>query len=326
MIVRLAVVAGLALLLGCEGRRPVQPAEKVTLALSMLPHTALVHVAAARGYFAAEGLDVTIQPHQFGKPALDAVLAGKADLATCAETPLVFAVLKGQQISLLATIAGSTRNTGVVARREAGISTPRDLAGKRVGVARGTNGEFFLDTFLIRHRVDRGAVNLVDLSPADMPGALARGEVDAVSIWNPIIPDLQKQLGERALTFYADDIYFETFDLVARKTFVEERPAAVQGALRALLRAEAFDRDHPQEALQATARALNSDPGQVDAILRVFDFRVRLEQSLIVLMEEEARWAIGAGLVPRQETPNFLKAIDPKPLLAVRPSAVQLVR
>jgi ABC-type nitrate/sulfonate/bicarbonate transport system substrate-binding protein len=316
----------LVVLIGCEGKRVAGPPEKITLALSMLPHASLVHVAVAKGYFAGEGLEVTLQPHQFGKPALDAMLAGKADLATCADTPLVFAVLKGQQISVLATIAGATRNTAVVARKDAGISTPRDLAGKRVGVSRGTNGEFFLDTLLVRHGVDRESVHLVDLSPADMPDALAKGEVDAVAIWNPIIFDLQRLLGDRVLTFYADDIYFETFDVVARMEFAKQRPGAAKSVLRALLRAEALVRDHPDEARRATAAALKQDLAQIDATFGQFDFRVRLEQSLLVLMEEEARWAIRSGLVPRQDMPNLLTSLETEPLLAVKPAAVQLVR
>jgi len=325
--VRLAVAACcLVGLIGCEGKRVAGHPEKITLAVSMLPNASLIHVAAAEGYFAGEGLDVTLQPHQFGKPALDAMLAGKADLATCAETPVVFAVLKGQQISVLATIAGATKNTGVVARKDAGISTPRDLAGKRLGVTRGTTAEFFLDTLLIRHGVDREAVHLVDLSPANIPGALAKGEVDAVTIWNPIIFDLQKALGGRVTTFYADDIYFETFDIVARKKFVTQRLAAAKSVLRALLRAEAFVRSHPAEARRDIAGALNQDLAQVDASFGPFDFRVRLEQSLLVLMEEEARWAIRNGLTPRQSTPNFLTSLEAEPLLAVKPAAVQLVR
>jgi NitT/TauT family transport system substrate-binding protein len=324
---KLAVAAcSLAALIGCEGKRVAGPPEKITLALAMLPNASLVHVAAAEGYFAAEGLEVTLQRHEFGKPALDAVLSGNADLATCAETPVVFAVLKSQQISVLATIAGATKNTAVVARKDAGISTPRNLAGKRVGVTRGTTGEFFLDTLLIRHGVDRESVHLVDLSPANMPDALAKGEVDAVTIWNPIIFDLQKLLGGGVTTFYADDIYFETFDVVARKGFVEQRLVAAKSVLRALLRAEAFVRSHPEKARRDTAAALKQDFAQVDASFEPFDFRVRLEQSLLVLMEEEARWAIRSGLVPRQDMPNLLTSLETEPLHAVKPAAVQLVR
>jgi len=61
-------------------------------------------------------------------------------------------------------------------------------------------------------------------------------------------------------------------------------------------------------------------------MLGLFEFHVRLDQSLVVLMEEEARWAIHAGLVPKQQMPNFLPSLAAEPLLAVSPGAVGLIR
>jgi NitT/TauT family transport system substrate-binding protein len=121
-------------------------------------------------------------------------------------------------------------------------------------------------------------------------------------------------------------VYSETFNLASRTEFAQQRPEAVKKVLRALLRAEALFRDEPEKARRVEAKALEGDPTQVGAMLGLFDFRVRLDQSLVVLMEEEARWAIHAGLVPKQEMPNVLAAIAPEPLLAVRSGAVGLIR
>jgi len=69
--------------LGTRGQPPARnsPAEKLSVALPVLPHYALVHVAAAKGYFAEEGLDVSIQPVNYGRTAIRDVVQGKADLA-----------------------------------------------------------------------------------------------------------------------------------------------------------------------------------------------------------------------------------------------------
>ena len=45
-----------------------------------------MHIALNMGYLAQEGLDVTAQPHAFGKLALEAVIEGQADLATVGDT------------------------------------------------------------------------------------------------------------------------------------------------------------------------------------------------------------------------------------------------
>ena len=45
----------------------------------------------------------------------------------------------------------------------------------------GTNGEFFLDMFLLAHSVPRPTVQVVDMRPEAMVEALSSGTVDAVA-------------------------------------------------------------------------------------------------------------------------------------------------
>jgi ABC-type nitrate/sulfonate/bicarbonate transport system substrate-binding protein len=319
-------LVGLAALPGCRREQKVEASEAIVLALGTTPHAALAHIAVAKGFFAEEGLAVTVQPHEFGRLALASMLAGKADLATVAETPVVFSTLRGNRSVLVATIATSSKGTAVVARRSAGITTPADLMGKRIGVPSGTSAAFFLDTLLVRHRIERDRVRPVDMRPEQMPDALAKGDVQAVAIWSPVVRALQRRLGSEVATFYADDVFWETHGVATRPEVVRDRPSAIRKALRALLRAEAFARERPQEAREIVATACNVDPADVDATWEQFQFRVALEQSLLVLMEEEARWARRAGLVPDQNPPNFAAAIAPEPLIAVKPDVVRLIR
>jgi ABC-type nitrate/sulfonate/bicarbonate transport system substrate-binding protein len=316
----------LAMAIGCPERRAPPTVEPVTIEVAMMPHFSLVLVAQAKGYFRDQGLAVTLQPHPFGKMALAALLDGKGDLATCAETPVVFAELGGQPLAILASIGSSRKNTAVVALKEAGITTPGDLKGKRIGVSRGTSGDFFLDTFLLRHGVDRRDVLLVDLAPAEMSEALASRRIDAAATWNPTALLLQRRFGEEVQSFFEGELYTETLLIVGRRDFAEQRPEAAKRVLRALLEAEVFFRTQPAEARRAAASALGDDPGILDALLPLFDFRVRLDQSLLGLMEEQQRWATRVGLVPPRASFNFLPTFAADPLHAVKPEAVGLVR
>jgi NitT/TauT family transport system substrate-binding protein len=322
----LAAMALLVAAVGCRAEHVEGPPEAITIAFAAVPHASLVQLAVAEGFFAREGLAVTLQPYAFGKQALNAVTTGKADLATCAEIPLAFATLQGERIAVLATISNSTRATAVVARKESGITTAKDLAGKRVGLLRGTSAEFFLDTLLVRNEVDRRTVRIVETKLEEMPAALQRGEVDAIAIWIPALKTLQDQLGDKVVSLYAEDVYWETFNIASRSGFAEQRPQAAKKLLRALRRAEALMRDVPEEARRALAAATKENPADVRETLGLFEFHVRLDQSLVVLMEEEARWAIHAGLAPKQPIPNFLASIAAEPLLAVSPGAVGLIR
>lgn len=322
---RAAIVAAAAIACASCARPAPQP-ERLVLAVATLPDAALVHLALANGDFAREGLALTVVRTPYGKLALDLLLAGKADVATCAETPVVFAALKGQPVAVIAAVSASPDSTAVLARRDAGVARPADLAGRRVGVPRGTSAEFFLEVLLVRNLVDPGAVGVVDLPPEDLADALDAGRVDAVAIWNPVLRSLRHRFGDRVVALSAPDVYRQTFEVVVRPELLRERPAAVERLLRGLLAAEAFQRRHPDEARRIVAEALALAPEDAAPVLGAFDHRTWLDQGLVVQMEQEARWAVRAGLAPAEAAPNFLEIVQPAPLLAVKPEVVRLHR
>jgi hypothetical protein len=53
---------------------------------------------------------------------------------------------------------------------------------------------------------------------------------------------------------------------------------------------------------------------------------VGLQQSLVLNLEDQVRWAMDSGLATAAEPPDMLSFIDPGPLDAVAPERVTLVR
>jgi NitT/TauT family transport system substrate-binding protein len=177
--------------------------------------------------------------------SLNAVIEGKVDLGTVAETPIMHAGLREEKTYLIATIHHADENTVIVARKDKGISVPSDLKNKKVGVSVGTNGEFFLDSILIMHGISSSEIEHVNLKPEEMFYALINGEVDAVSTWNPHVIQLQKELGGNGITIYGEGMYIETFNLVAMQDFVNNNPETIEKVLRALINAERFIKERP---------------------------------------------------------------------------------
>ena len=207
---------------GTSGSTPAR--QKVTIALVNQPQSTLIFVAMKKGYFSDEGLDV--QPLQsFGKAALQTMIEGKADFATSAETPIMFSILRGDAIFVVANIETSTANDAVVARVDAGISKPADLKGKRIGFMPGTTIDFFLDSFLTAQGLTRQDITPVPLKPDEMLDALLAKKADAVAAWNYPLTQIKRQLGAQAVTFYDRQIYTEHFNIAAMQDFVRAKPA-----------------------------------------------------------------------------------------------------
>ena len=57
-----------------------------------------------------------------------------------------------------------------------------------------------------------------------------------------------------------------------------------------------------------------------------FTFEISLDQSLLINIESEARWAINNNLTDATEVPNYLDYIYLDALEEVRPNAVTIIR
>lgn len=327
-VLGLILISGLLIcLVSCNKKENFAgPREKVTIAYATIPNAVLVHIAFVKGYFAEEGLDATPQPHAFGKPALAAVLDGKADLATVGDTPFVAAVMNGNKITTIALIQSSNRNEAIVARRDRGITTPAELRGKRIGVTLGTTGDYFADTFLLVHGLERKQVTVIDMKPDEMAAALDTGVVDAVSTWNPTLMQLEKVLGARGLLFYGDLFYTEIFCIAGVQEYVRKNPGVIQKILRALIKAETFVKQHDNEARALVAGFIKMDKAILDEMWHDMRFRVTLDQALLVNFEDQSRWRMKRNRSRQTELPNYLDRMYVDGLMAVKPKAVRIVR
>lgn len=297
---------------------------RFVIAEGMQPVAAPVYVAYEKRFWKEAGLEVELIPFTSGRLCLDAVLAGKADSGTMAETPIMNAGFQGAPIYVVAGIHKSQRNTKVIARRDRGIANPSDLKGHKVGVSVGTNGEFFLDRFLGKNRLNRKELQVVNLRPEDMAASLIRGDVEACFTWEPHVQNAKTQLGNNAVVFANDGIYTETYNIVissSTKSKTKELTLFLQGLVKAI----DYMHENPDDSISIVARHIGMDTELLKTVWPDYTFQLSLDQSLLDLLNEEARWAKDSRVAPpREEIPNFRPFLYTEPLKGVKPEAVTI--
>jgi sulfonate transport system substrate-binding protein len=302
------------------------PTEKIIIAYAALPEAALAQIAQSRGFYREVGLETTAHVRTYGKLALKEVLEGKADIATVAETPVMFAIMNGEKISVIATIQSSKKNHAIIARKDKGILKPQDLKGKKIATTFGITADFYLDTFFASHSISRKDMTIVNLKPEEYQDAIVKGEIDAVSIFYPFLRQTLKILGSNGITFYDDELYTETFHVVATQDFVHKNPGKVRKLLHALVKAEGYAKSNQADSQKIVSDFIGTE---IDIVRDIWDdnvFEVKLYQTLIFSLEDESQWAKKRGLTKATKIPNYLDFIYFDGLMSVKPEAVRILK
>ncbi len=222
----------------------------VTLFVSFIPSVqfAPVYAAIENGYFADEGLNVTVE-HSFNEAdGVDRI----------AVNDLQFGLISGEQI----LIARSTGRplvyvyewyhnfpVGVVASAESDITAPQDLAGRTVGIP-GPFGASYMGL--------RALLSNADLSEDDLtlnsigftaPETLCAGEVEAAVVYLSNEPlTIEENCFPVNVIRISEYVELISNGLVTNETTLEEHPERVAGMARGLQRGIQWTLENPQAA------------------------------------------------------------------------------
>jgi NitT/TauT family transport system substrate-binding protein len=201
-------------------------AEPVKVRLDFLPYGlhAPFYLAQERGWFAEQGLNVTIEDGNGTGPALALVAGGNYDIAQISLGALPIARDKGMPVKAIAAILGKG-DFGAVVADASNIRSPKDLEGKTVYYSAGSVETPFIDTYLQRAGVDKSKVNLVNIDIGAKISGYMSGQGDAmfapVSLYT--IPGVTPR-ASRGMLFTEYGIDVPSFGLVASESTIAKRP------------------------------------------------------------------------------------------------------
>jgi len=300
--------------------------EKVKLGISKSFLSIPVYIAKKQGFFADEGLDVTVEEFSSGKKATESMLNGEIDISTVADMPVVFNSFVRQDFCIVATFNASYSFIEIIARKDRGINTGADLKGKKIGVNKGTSSQFFLGVFLIHNGILISEVEIVNIKTVDLPEALYNGHVDAISVWQPYTQEARRLLQDQAAKIPGSEIYRTTFNFAVLRSFAEDNKETIIKLLRAIDKAAVFIKNNRVESEEIISESFKVAIEDVDDLWDGYFFELSMDQSLLTSWDSIARWAIKSGLVDNTKIPNYLDFMFLDALEAIKPESLTIIR
>lgn len=248
-------------LVGCsDAKEPEGDANEpreLTLCLDWTPNTNHTgfYVAAAKGYYADAGLDVSIvQPMEDSAASL--LAAGKVDFAITCQDTMVGAFTSEAPLDITAIAALVQHNTsGIISRAEDEIATPKGLEGKTYSTWNTPVELAMMEHVMTLDGGDFSKLALIPNTITDEPGALDAHQTDAIWVfygWGGITAELRA--ADKYGFFYFKDIDpvldYYTPVISAENSFLAENPKLVKAFLDATRKGFEYAIENPEDAAQ----------------------------------------------------------------------------
>ncbi len=266
-----------ALLLVRAPARAAAP-EQVTIAYQDMWNPFRVAMA-GQALEKATGWRIRWRHFDSGADVIRALASGDVQIGEAGSSPIAAALSQGVDVKLVWILENIGGAEALVVRNGAGITAPRDLAGKRIATPFVSTSHFHLLFALQQFGFAPGAVRVLNMRPAEIAAAWDRGDIDGAFVWDPVLSHL-KRGGHVLITSGLLSSWGKaTFDgMVVSSSFAATHGDFVAALVRVLAAADARYRrdkagwtaDSPEVA--AIAKITGGAPADIPAGLALYDF------------------------------------------------------
>jgi ABC-type nitrate/sulfonate/bicarbonate transport system substrate-binding protein len=303
-IVIILIIAVALILINPPSLSPQNELESLTIGAEFSQVNTLLFVAQNMSYFSANGLNVTIKPYVSGAAALEAMVNGDVNIAASSEFTVVNRILGSSDLSIIGAV-DRFQQINLAARKDRGIQNVTDLVNKNVGLTFGTSAEFFFGRFLELNHVNPSQVRKVNLQPTHMVEGLTNGTVDAVVTWQPFLYQIRNQMANDVVEWPAQSGQQVYSLLSAKDSWLDAHNHTVSKLLTAIAQAENYLQSNPSDGKNIIMNQLNYTTDYLNSVWPDHRFTLSLDQALVLIMEDEARWLIANNLSNATSIPDF---------------------
>ncbi|MGO4120556.1 ABC transporter substrate-binding protein [Arthrobacter sp. YAF16] len=304
-------VAAALLLTGCGAGSPSGSASNSSAAggdgvrnisvgvISIAP-SAAVQLGIDEGIFAKHKLKVELQSGQGGAAMLPAVSTGTMNFSVGNPLSVLLAKNKGLDMKIVSGYSNSLPTgddiNGVVAKAGSGITSAKDLVGKKVAVnTLNAQGDLTIKEVVSKQGGDPNAVQFLELPFQDMGAQLAKGNADAVWVPEPFLSKLLAE-GNKLVTYNNQAALpgLPTMVTFTSGGYAQQNPQVVADFKAAMTETLALAQSNPDK-VRALLPAFMKMPEAVAKKLRLEEFNGKLDEpTLGKLGELMAKY----GIVP----------------------------
>ncbi|NUU29984.1 ABC transporter substrate-binding protein [Arthrobacter sp. C9C5] len=290
-------VAAALLLTGCGAGSPSGSASNAASAggdgvrnisvgvISIAP-SAAVQLGIDEGIFAKHKLKVELQSGQGGAAMLPAVSTGTMNFSVGNPLSVLLAKNKGLDMKIVSGYSNSLPTgddiNGVVAKADSGITSAKDLVGKKVAVnTLNAQGDLTIKEAVSKQGGDPGAVQFLELPFQDMGAQLAKGNADAVWVPEPFLSKLLAE-GNKLVTYNNQAALpgLPTMVTFTSGGYAQQNPQVVADFKAAMTETLALAQSNPDK-VRALLPAFMKMPEAVAKKLRLEDFDGKLNEPVL---------------------------------------------
>jgi NitT/TauT family transport system substrate-binding protein len=321
---------------GCDSAKPAARRAGPTTKLTYLTGFArygreeYVDVAIDRGYFADQGLEVTVQSGAAGDSNRKLVSAGRAQFAAVDMSGQL--VAQGNHDTATIAVAAVHQRTiiSIMAGLNSGITSARDLPGKTLAQATGAVPKTLFPAYAQLAGIRADLVTWQETTPNALTGLLKAHQVAGIGQFVVGRGTVEKVLGAPVVLLeyaqYLTSLYGNA--IITSKTYAHANPGIVRRFVTAILQGLTYSVIHPDAAgaiIQArTNKAATTAALAADELRRMQPYVGPINGNTIpgvgVFDENRVAQAIatlqGNGLMPSGLKPSDVVALDLHPWTA----------
>ncbi len=278
---------------------------KFTLDFIALGRHAPWYVAAAKGYFKEEKLNVTIIPSKGTADAIKAVESGASELGFIDVPSLVAGGAAAAAVKIVAVNYQKPPYCVFSLNPGANVTQPKDMVGLELGSSTASFVPRIHMAFMKMHGLDSSTLRVVNIDGSARVPMLAARKVQAIDLFVMSEPGIRRAvkdaeakcmlLGDHGLDIYSNSIG-------VREDFLQKNPEVVRGFVRAALRGWKDALDNPDEAARLQTQTLKA----LDPVIVVEEMHILKRLAIVPDTQKDGLGAMNRAKMAR--TVDFINA------------------